>query len=52
MTKNNEQDKQIEEKVEIYCAKHRTCCGSGKDCPGEFKYFSNTGSSVFNGRCC
>ncbi|MFD0768950.1 hypothetical protein ACFQZ1_08505 [Bacillus sp. CGMCC 1.60114] len=44
--------KEVEEKVEIYCAKHRNCCGAGVDCPGEYKYFSNTGTSVFNGICC
>ncbi|OSX89428.1 hypothetical protein S3E15_03907 [Bacillus mycoides] len=45
-------EKEIEEKVEIYCAPHRQCCQRNSTCDGQFKYFSNTGNSVFDGICC
>ncbi|MET7021790.1 hypothetical protein [Bacillus mycoides] len=48
----NQHEKEIEEKVEIYCAPFRNCCYKTAGCEGQYKYFSNTGNSVYDGICC
>ncbi|MCU5096110.1 hypothetical protein [Bacillus wiedmannii] len=45
-------EKEVKEKVEIYCAPHRNCCHRNSTCDGQYKYFSNTGNSVYDGICC
>ncbi|PDY94161.1 hypothetical protein CON09_06460 [Bacillus anthracis] len=48
----NPAEKEIDEKVEIYCGPYRKCCHINSTCDGQFKYFSNTGKSVYDGICC